>query len=172
MSNTKPKVTITVVVSGLNAVLELRRFPSMEVMATTMPRTRKHNINNPASVLETCEHLADGARELSKDYRIIMPATYKRSLVKRELISDDMIEADTVHGYESIRLEGAAQSADPNAQPKPLKKSDICRSIIRDHISDPADDVIALIAKECELPVGLAKKYYQNNLPKVQATAA
>ena len=165
--NTKQRVTMTVVVTGMNAVVKLRKYPSNQEMMTVVPMVRKYPLGSEESANETCEHLARAAIHLSEEYRIIMPASFRHSLVMRELEGADFIEEDIVHNYESITISGGGTS-NTNSSPKVLKKSDKCRAIIAEHLTSPAEAVIALIADQCKLTAGLAKKYYNNNIAKVQ----
>lgn len=170
VTSVKKKITLTVVISGATASLELRQFPGSDVINSVMSRPRTGSFTDANSTDQTCQHLADGISELSKKYQIVMPALYQQSLIKRGLLAANIVEAATVFGYESTRLDSvvsASSSVNANGEPKAMKKSDMCRAIMTEHLHTTAEDVIAMIAEQCSLPAGLAKKYYLNNLGKV-----
>jgi SprT protein len=52
---------------------------------------------------------------------------------------------------------------------KPERKSDKARNIIRQQraLGTSEDQIVQLIAKECDLSMGLARTYYKNNLAKI-----
>ena len=87
----------------------------------------------------------------------------------RNMLEEHVVEDDAVHGYESMRIDSSTTPETATSQPKALKKSDHCRLLISENITSEPSEIIALISEECKLTMGLAKKYYNNNVSKVTA---